>query len=537
MLGGGISGLTATYALARALPRDAYRIVVLEANSRLGGWMESHRASCASGAPLLESGPRSIRPVGYRGFRTIELVCFFRMVFYKQLKDLGMIDRMLLVSRKTPSARNRFLYYGGRLNRLPSSAISAIEAVARIPFLRSVIWRMLREPFIPRSDAILAGADESVHDFCARRFGEEAATTMVSAVIHGIYAGDSRELSVRSVMSGLVALEKTHGSMLRSLLPTLLNARYQAPALPRSKHIKQKLAEVQARLDPELVNRLKETSIYSFPHGLGELITSLEKASLAMPNVEIWRNAPCERIDDLTLYPRGRPPLKADRVISAIPAAKFAPFAQSLPHLAYNPSAHLAVVDVVLSGDTLRLPIEGFGYLVPRNATPNADEILGVILDSDAVPNQTDLRPDGIRPFVKLTVMMGGPYWRHRDLLPTEPEAEVRALRALEQQLGLPSSLLATNVRLIRSRVLRNTIPQYLVGHMSRLAELQEAMLRDNTWRGRLSLLGNSYGGVGVNDCIALALDTSEAIVRHEYGDESACAASTGLAHILEEAP
>lgn len=77
VLGGGIAGLTAAFSLSRILPRESYRIVLAESQSRLGGWMGSERVPVfddGGPAALLERGPRSIRPVGYRGRRMIELV-------------------------------------------------------------------------------------------------------------------------------------------------------------------------------------------------------------------------------------------------------------------------------------------------------------------------------------------------------------------------------------------------------------------------------------------------------------------------------
>ena len=79
VLGGGITGLSAAFTLARNLPRDSHKIVLLDAQNRLGGWIDSRRVPVFPERPnsetaLLESGPRSIRPVGYKGLRTIELV-------------------------------------------------------------------------------------------------------------------------------------------------------------------------------------------------------------------------------------------------------------------------------------------------------------------------------------------------------------------------------------------------------------------------------------------------------------------------------
>lgn len=449
---------------------------------------------------------------------------------------------MILVPRTSASAQNRFLYYNGTLNRLPSSPWSALTSIFRTPFLRSAAQGVLREWSVPRSDSLSdVMVDESVHSFISRRLGENVAETLVSAVIHGIYAGDSRELSVKSIMPYLVNLEQTHGGLLRALLPKSLNHLYDATPLKYQEETSQKLQAIKARMNPQRLKQLRDTSIYSFPNGLGELISSIEDRLMAMPNVEVWKDAPCESIrrgDKWLISTRfSSEPLESDRLVATIPSHQLAGLLPELPHLRHNPAAHLGVVDVVLApprGENYSLPIKGFGYLVPRNAAENHDEILGTVLDSDAVPNQGPTRSDGSSSFYKVTVMMGGPYWRHRSTFPSTEEVKERAMRALEFQLGIPSHVLARYTQLVHARILTNTIPQYLVGHQYRMKQLHEMLQQDPCLRNHLSLLGNSYGGVGVNDCIATAMDTCEAIAQHELGQQNELTTqkSTGLYEI-----
>mgnify|MGYP002743807872 CR=1 FL=1 len=508
VLGGGVTGLTSAFTLARSLPQDAYRIVLIESHSRLGGHVHSEREPSTSA--LYEWGPRSIRPVGYKGLRTVEL-----------LHQLSIQDRMVLVPRSSASAQNRFLYHGGQLLRLPSSLWSAILATLRQPTLRKIFAEVQNEWRVPRSDHLgTAAGDESVHAFFSRRFGPYTADTLASAMMHGIYAGDSRELSIKAVMPFLVMTEYTHGSLLQALLPRFLNTQYKAPTHKNSDKAKQEA--IKSRLDPAIVQQLRSTSIYSFPQGLAELTRALEEELLTMPHVSIWKGDACKRIvpgrriELDTMYSK----LYADRVVATIPSRSLACLLPDLPHLAYNPSAHLAVVDIVLGAEDI-LPIRGFGYLVPRNHTNNSDEILGVIFDSDAVSNQP-------QRLTKLTVMLGGPYWRHRTSFPSEDDVKERALRALHSQLGLSLLTLTTRVENIRARVLTDTIPQYLVGHSQRMAELHAAVTMHPQWRNRLSLLGFSYGGVGVNDCVANAMDTCDAICKYEQ-QRSPLSDTTGL--------
>lgn len=355
----------------------------------------------------------------------------------------------------------------------------------------------------------MTGEDESVHQFMSRRLGTAAATNLVSAMMHGIYAGDSRKLSIKSVLPSLVELENTHGALSRALLPRWINPRH---TLPKTGSV----IPEETTLDHDIIKRARNTSIYSFPEGLREIVDAIETHLVASPNVSIWMDSPCESIshsnEGFKIQTRDTAELQADRLVSAIPAAHLAGLLPDLPHLAHNPRAHVGVVDVVLSqpGRSVRLPINGFGYLVPRS-THNPDEILGVILDSSAVPNQ------GSSGFVKITVMIGGPYWDHLIAFPSTDDLESRALRALASQLGLPKEQIGEQVQMVRARVLRDTIPQYLVGHVERIAELRSAVSK--TYNG-LTLVGASYAGVGVNDCIAGAMKVCESISRSECGNK-----------------
>lgn len=66
VLGGGISGLAASYHLSRA-PRPP-KVVLVEGSERLGGWIRSVRGP---GGAVFELGPRGIRPAGALGARTL----------------------------------------------------------------------------------------------------------------------------------------------------------------------------------------------------------------------------------------------------------------------------------------------------------------------------------------------------------------------------------------------------------------------------------------------------------------------------------
>ena len=69
-----------------------------------------------------------------------------------------------------------------------------------------------------------------------------------------------------------------------------------------------------------------------------------------------------------------------------------------------------------------------------------------------------------------------------------------------------------------------NCIPQYTVGHESRLRNIHDLLLE--TYGGRLRVAGNWSRGVGVNDCLRSAWD-----VVNDLKDER----RTGLESAVEE--
>ncbi|XP_058716341.1 protoporphyrinogen oxidase isoform X3 [Poecile atricapillus] len=219
----------------------------------------------------------------------------------------------------------------------------------------------------------------------------------------------------------------------------------------------------------------------------------------------------------------------ADHVISAIPAAALAralaadaePLARELGDIE---AASVAVVNLEYRG--VALPVTGFGHLVPSSEDP---ALLGIVYDSVAFPEHdgtpqgtpqgtpgTEGTPEGTpgtpkgtpgtpegtpgTPSLRLTVMLGGSWFRQSFGEPSAAPPELllsRARAAARDHLGLPG----TPTRAIL-RVQQDCIPQYTLGHWQRLERIQR-FLQDRALP--LSLVGASYGGVSVNDCIASA--------------------------------
>ncbi|KAF7426255.1 oxygen-dependent protoporphyrinogen oxidase [Pleurotus ostreatus] len=461
IIGGGLSGLSAAFHLSRRFPSTL--ITIIEKHTNLGGWAQSDRIQVKDehGRPssvLLESGPRTLRP---NANSVLELVHL-----------LGLKDSLVLTPRSAAAARKRFLYiYGTKgLTPLPSSVATLISSPLRSLFLRAG----LRDTFIGRRHR---AGDESVDSFLSRHFGEDFALTLGSALVHGIYAADSRKLSVRAAFPTLCEAEKRGrgrviaGSFLSS--PTAAN--------------EYDLGDMKSVMDG--------ISVYSFRDGLSTIANALQAHLASKPNVRLLLGTGVSRLsigDDVEVTTSTGEQIRPTHVVSALPLPQLQALLppSSLPHLDANPSSSVTVANFVFPASS-RFHPEGFGYLIPRPragyGTAENPGILGTVFDSCSLAAQDT----PCTPPIKVTMMLGGPYGR-ADM------AESTLLRHLGLHLGgvrLPEVLHS------RMQHHRDCIPTFTPGHVERMGELRR-VLREGPWKGRLEVIGAGVGGVSVGDCV-----------------------------------
>ncbi|VFV20407.1 protoporphyrinogen oxidase [Lynx pardinus] len=298
----------------------------------------------------------------------------------------------------------------------------------------------------------------------------------MDSLCRGVFAGNSRELSVRSCFPSLFQAERTH----RSVLLGLLLGAGQSPQ-PDSALISQARAE--------------RWSQWSLRGGLETLPQALN-THLTSRGVRILRGQPvCGlslQADRRWKVSLGDSSLDADHVISAVPAsvlgkllpAEAAPLARALSAIT---AVSVAVVNLQYRG--ARLPVQGFGHLVPSSEDPG---VLGIVYDSVAFPEQ-----DGSPPGLRVTVMLGGSWLQTleaRGAVFSQELLQQQAQEAAATQLGLkepPSHCLV--------HLHKNCIPQYTLGHWQKLEAATQFLASQ---RLPLTLAGASYEGVAVNDCI-----------------------------------
>lgn len=171
--------------------------------------------------------------------------------------------------------------------------------------------------------------------------------------------------------------------------------------------------------------------------------------------------------------------------------------------LAATHSVTVMVVNLYFSNPAL-LPVHGFGYLLPRSLQfqQNPEFGLGVVFDSDASIGQDSV------PGTKVTIMIGGHWWDGWDGYPDEDEGASMAKAILKRHLGI-----SEDPQAIRVGLQRNCIPQYTVGHHARMSQGHQEL---QTFKGKLRVAGNSYTGVGLNDCVRAAKDVVTSLVKDE---------------------
>ena len=207
--------------------------------------------------------------------------------------QLDMQNEILMTSKNSVAAQNRFVYYPDHLVCMPgpNRFWENVRTILTEPVFRGFVSGLLKEPLKMRPQGL---ADESVGNFISRRFGASIADNVVSAVMHGIYAGDIYQLSARSILPKQWVHEIVHdtvllGGLAESLSPDPL-VPIRDPILV--KELKHRMATKDGKALPgyEIIEKASRSSVFTFKNGIGELATRLREALESKPNVTIKKN-------------------------------------------------------------------------------------------------------------------------------------------------------------------------------------------------------------------------------------------------------
>jgi len=338
------------------------------------------------------------------------------------------------------AAHERYLYFNHSLHKMPRS----LGGLLTSPWIWPVVPPLLTEWTKPPT----AKDDESIYQFISRRFNSTVANRLMDPMAKGIFAGDIHTLSMKSCFPGIYCLEHEAGSLTGGMWR------------------KKKKSEG----DP-LLSRMKAVSLYTLRDGLEILI---EKLALKL-NIEVRLASPVTKIDFQSGIRVQTPfeKFQAEHVISALPAHALASLMPSpLPEqLGSIFAKSLSVAHIGYHSS--KLQHQGFGYLIPST---EGEKVLGMVWDSSAFPVQNQAPGQ-----TRLTLMM-------------ESGGEETVLSALKRHLGIAETPDYLNIfRASRA------IPQYTVGHSQRVKDVKESLRRLSP---NFHVIGNSFEGVSVNDCI-----------------------------------
>lgn len=126
---------------------------------------------------------------------------------------MGIGDRQLLITNRAAAARKKYIYYPDRLTCVPA-AIGNWDFSE--PLFKGIFTGIIGEPFRPGRPKEVT--DETVASWVSRRVHPSVAQNIVGALLHGIYAGDVDQLSMRTLFPDLWRREGAHGSIIRSYL-------------------------------------------------------------------------------------------------------------------------------------------------------------------------------------------------------------------------------------------------------------------------------------------------------------------------------
>ena len=129
--------------------------------------------------------------------------------------------------------------------------------------------------------------DESVGAFFTRRANPKITDNLVSAVLHGIYAGDVYKLSMRSIMPWLWNLEREHRSMLAGFWHSGQNTSLTQHDWKMLQSLEDVSENQSATTDKS--QAVEKSSVFTFKKGLGELSDRLEALLDENPMVDVRR--------------------------------------------------------------------------------------------------------------------------------------------------------------------------------------------------------------------------------------------------------
>ncbi|NJK34180.1 MAG: protoporphyrinogen oxidase [Oscillatoriales cyanobacterium SM2_2_1] len=461
VIGAGLSGLTAAYALS---DRPQRHIAVWEATDHWGGNIVTRQ----SDGYLWEEGPNSFSP-------TPDLM--------RLLVDLGLEAELVLADRRLP----RYVFWRGQLQAVPMSPPQALGTALLSP------WGKLRAALGGRGfvrPAMASSPEETVAEFFGRHLGSEVLERLVAPFVSGVYAGDPQELSAIAAFGRVARLEELGGG----LAAGAWRSRHQTP--PQT-------------IDVSLpVTRRGELGSFrdglmALPRAIGLALLNRGVELAKRHEVVGMQQLPSKLWQVTAETPEGRRTVVTRTVVLAIPAHGVARLWQDgLPDgaKALRAVPYPSVVCVALGYPAAAVrpeyrPLQGFGHLIPRG---QGVRTLGTIWGSSLFAGRA---PQGCHLLLNF---IGG---ATDPAIAQSSDDEIVAIvnRDLQRMILTPE---AGTPKVLAVRRWQQAIPQYTRGHRQRIATAQAAAAR----KGGVFLCSNYVQGVALGDCVTQARQVARVV-------------------------
>lgn len=445
VIGGGISGLAAAYALTK---QEDVQVTLFEATDRVGGVLHTE----VTDGWVIEHGPESFLAMKPRGIGLA--------------KELGLEPRFQTTN---PANRGSLIMKNGQLHSMPEGLTGLIPSqfgpMARTRLVSPLgKLRMALDFVIP---AKKDDADESLGSFVRRRLGSDVYEHLIEPLMAGIYSGSGDELSLAATFPQLRAAEREHGGLIKGVLA-------------------QKKAQ-KARP----IGHQAPMGFLSFRNGIQELVDALEQAILSGGGL-IRKHTPITglaRTGDGFSLATASGPEPVDAVILATPVhvqskllADLAPRAAAA--MAAIPQVSSAVVMLGYRETATDKAPTNYGYLSPR---AEGRPVKAVTWMSSKWEGRA---PEGhflVRGFL-------GRAGDQQMLAATNDELIAMVREEIARTAGITGEPVL--IRVVR---LNAASPQYTLGHLDRVAQIEKDIARIPN----LAIAGNMMRGVGIPDAIA----------------------------------
>lgn len=452
VIGGGISGLTVAYRLARA----GKSCTLIEAGSQLGGVIQTRQVQGC----LIENGPDSFistKP------STRELI-----------REVGLDAEVIGANEDN---RRTDIWRKGRFVPIPEGVAMIVPTkIKPMVTTRLLGWgtkmRMGFE-FFRRPHG--ARADRSVAEFIADHYGQETVDYLVEPLLYAVYGGDPRQMSTAAIIPQMAQLEAKYGSLTRGVLAGMRKRK------------------------PSTGGSSGPVKFLTMRRGMSSLVDAVVSGCASSTDVRTADAKSIKRMGDGYAIRLNGDWLEARNIVLATPAWGAADLIQELApeaadllrQIPYRSS--LTVSLAYPEADAKKVSSSGFGFLVPK---VERETIAACTYVSNKFEGRAPRGTAVLRCFVGQ---------EQADLSDNETVRRVR--QDLQRLTGITAEPSFTLV----SRWSRR-MAQYTAGHAERMQQFAAA----SRGLEGIYFAGNGIQGVGIPDCIQRANTVAAEVVARE---------------------